>query len=202
MKATIGEDVESYYKLHAQIYDATRWTFLFGRNCLVEQLSRRLNAQNILEVGCGTGQNLVALARAFPTAKLTGLDLSSEMLAFAERNNHSHRDRLSLVQGRYERPIDGPYDLVLFSYALSMFNPGWEMAIDAAQEQVAGGYVAVVDFHDTPVPLFRSWMAMNHVQMDCHLLPRLEKKFERVDGRVRAAWVGLWRYFTFIGKAK
>ena len=202
MKSTIGQDVESYYKFHAQIYDATRWTFLFGRQWLVRQLGRLLTPQNILEVGCGTGRNLSALAQAFPKAKLTGVDLSSEMLAVAMRNTSAYSDRISLVAGKYERPIDGSYDLVLFSYALTMFNPGWEAAIAAAKQQAHGGHLAVVDFHGTHLPFFQSWMAMNHVRMERHLLPKLKDHFEPIDVRVRPAWVGLWKYFTFIGKPR
>jgi S-adenosylmethionine-diacylgycerolhomoserine-N-methlytransferase len=37
----------------------------------------------VLEVGCGTGRNLVKLARAYPEARLFGLDVSREMLASA-----------------------------------------------------------------------------------------------------------------------
>ena len=176
MSQTIGQDVEAYYRLHARIYDATRWTFLFGRGYTVRQLARCCQPApaRILEVGCGTGSNVDALAMAFPQAQITGLDLSGAMLDIARATNARHGSRVNFVQTRYDKPLPSQYDLVLCSYALTMFNPGWEEAIRAAHGQLApGGRIAVVDFHYSPFGFFRRWMGMNHVRMEKHLLPLL-----------------------------
>ncbi len=70
-----------YYRWHARIYDHTRWAFLFGREALVKKAVRHMAMpQRILEVGCGTGSNLVTLAHHFPKARIIGLDLSRDML--------------------------------------------------------------------------------------------------------------------------
>lgn len=92
-------------------------------------------------------------------------------------------------------------NVILFSYALTMFNPGWEAAIEqASQELEPGAYIAVVDFHDTPSRFFRRWMGHNHVRMEGHLLPRLQAHFRTVSLDVHPAWAGLWRYFLFVGQ--
>jgi S-adenosylmethionine-diacylgycerolhomoserine-N-methlytransferase len=39
----------------------------------------------VLEIGCGTGRNLIALAEIYPSAQLYGIDISSEMLETAKR---------------------------------------------------------------------------------------------------------------------
>src|SRR4051812_29192202 len=99
--------IEGYYRLHAQIYDATRWSFLFGRNAI---LTRARGAQprptRILEVGCGTGRNLRQLARLFPRAQLTGVDLSAAMLAIAQRQTAAYGPRINLLQRAYDAPVD------------------------------------------------------------------------------------------------
>ena len=58
------EKMRAYYRFHAGIYDATRWSFLFGRKTLLYNLPVRTDIpQSLLEVGCGTGHNLRLLAR-------------------------------------------------------------------------------------------------------------------------------------------
>ncbi len=199
---TVGSGVDAYYRLHARIYDATRWTFLHGRSTLVEKLRAYCQPQRVLEIGCGTGHNLALLGRAFPSAKLTGVDLSTDMLAIAEKKLRVLSDRLSLRQQRYESPLNEGFDLVICSYALSMFNPGWDDAIRNAREELrCGGHFALVDFHHSPVPAFRKWMAMNHVRMEAHLLPELKRHFTPDLSLVRSTAAGLWSHLLFIGHA-
>lgn len=202
--AAAGADIERYYRFHSRIYDATRWSFLFGRSPLVARLARDLpTPRRILEVGAGTGRNLVALAEAFPQAVITGVDASADMLAIAARHVGSLGSRVELVHRRYDAPLSRPqpFDLVVFSYALSMFNPGWSLAIDyARQDLAAGGCIAVVDFHACASKLFKRWMAANHVRMNGHLLPALASRFDPCYNRVRSVYGGLWSYGTFIGR--
>ena len=195
--------IEGYYRWHARIYDATRWSFLFGRTGILHEVAKMTTPARILEVGCGTGKNLVTLGRLFPQAEITGIDLSETMLAVARRKAESFAGRIRLLHGAYgaAQTGNGPYDLILFSYALSMFNPGFESAIATAHRDLEpGGHVAVVDFHDTRIPLFERWMGVNHVRMNGQLHPLLQPRFEgRVD-RLEAAYGGVWRYLVFVGR--
>jgi S-adenosylmethionine-diacylgycerolhomoserine-N-methlytransferase len=196
--------IEGYYRLHARIYDATRWSFLFGRDAILERVAAVLPASpRILEVGCGTGRNLVALARRFPRAQLTGVDLADTMLAIAGRKTCGLGARVNLLRRAYDSPLarSGGHDLVLFSYALSMFNPGFERAIAAASEDLApGGHVAVVDFHATRFRWFARWMAVNHVRMGGHLRPVLRANLAAITEETHAAYGGLWHYLLFVGR--
>lgn len=196
--------IERYYRLHSRIYDATRWSFLFGRAGILDKVaSAGGQPRHILEVGCGTGKNLVALCRRFPTATIAGLDLSGAMLAVSRSKVARFGDRVRLIHRAYNAPVavGQPFDLVLFSYALSMFNPGFEAALTAAREDLApGGQVAVVDFHDTPVRLFERWMGVNHVRMNAQIQPLLQARFIPQVNEVRSAYLGLWRYLYFVGR--
>ncbi len=194
-----------YYRVHSKIYDLTRWSFLLGRSSLVQTIAAKTNPRRILEVGCGTGTNLAKLARIFPTAELHGLDLSTDMLKRARRKLAQHEARTHFLQRAYNEPVRPaqPFDLILFSYSLSMFNPGWEPALEIASEELAeSGIVAVVDFHDTPFDLCSEWMAMHRVRLGGHLLEGLRKRFTPLYERTGGAWLGVWRYFQFIGKKK
>ena len=197
--------IENYYRLHARIYDATRWSFLFGRTAILGDLATRIKPARILEAGCGTGRNLTRLCERFPQAEITGVDLSATMLAVARRKTAAFGSRVELRHRAYDAPREetGGCDLVLFSYALSMFNPGFETAIlEAAADLAPGGRVAVVDFHATRFRWFERWMAVNHVRMNGQLRPLLQALFEPEINRVDAAYGGVWQYLTFVGRKK
>jgi S-adenosylmethionine-diacylgycerolhomoserine-N-methlytransferase len=195
--------IQRYYRIHARIYDLTRWTFLRGRKILLKSLAAGLNPHRILEVGCGTGTNLLNLAHRFPLAQLWGLDLSADMMAMARRKLKNFSPRLTLVQAAYDQPLAlcSGFDLIVFSYALSMFNPGWKEAVDAAIADLnPGGALAIVDFHETSCKNFKQWMGKNHVCLDGHLLPHLRAQFDSYQWDVRPVYGGLWSYFLFLGQ--
>lgn len=197
--------MRNYYKWHAAVYDATRWSFLFGRKALLRQLPIAVNIQQtLLEVGCGTGHNLRFLAKRHPNLQLIGLDVSAEMLARSSKATAQYSRQVQLFEQAYgAAPLKNTQapDIVLFSYALTMFNPGWEAAIEQAWTDLKqGGRIAVVDFHNTPSRAFRWWMDQNHVRMDGHLLPFLQSKFRTELLEIRIAWLGLWKYFIYIGQ--
>ena len=196
--------LQRYYKLHAGIYDATRWSFLFGRDKVLTLAAAMAAPSRILEIGCGTGRNIETLCQRFPEARITGIDLSSQMLDQASARLKAFTGRVRLLQAAYDRPFHEPghkFDMVLCSYSLSMFNPGWEQALQAAHDDLTpGGQMVLVDFHDSPAPAFRRWMGLNHVRMDGHLQPMLRRRFVPVVDRLKKAYGGLWRYHLFVGQ--
>jgi S-adenosylmethionine-diacylgycerolhomoserine-N-methlytransferase len=122
--------------------------------------------------------------------------IASDMLKIARRKTAG----VKLIQQSYEAPLTGDFDLVLFSYALTMFNPGWEKAIQAAKADLSpGGLLAIVDFSHTGSVMFRRWMGINHVRMEGYLWPVSRAAFEPMVDEIRAAYAGIWHYGIFIG---
>lgn len=194
--------VERYYKFHSRIYDATRWSFLFGRKQLLSELPELSANPRILEVGCGTGKNIEILEYLFPDAEINGIDLSKDMLKKAGLKTRES-NQVTFINHHYG--TDGlelkPFDLILLSYSLTMTGNGTETVLQRVHEDLKpDGKIAVVDFHDSPYNWFRRWMGNNHVAVNGQLLPLLKKYFAADDISISKAYLGLWEYFTFIGR--
>lgn len=195
--------IDTYYQFQSKIYDLTRWTFLFGRKRIVRELPfEREAAFKLLEVGCGTGYNLQRLARRFPKAHLTGMDLSGDMLHIARQNTQTFGDRVELIQAPYgQTPLSFQPDVILFSYSLTMINPQWQDLLQEAYRDLPeGGIIAVTDFHRSQFPWFKNHMANHHVRMDAHLLPVLQEQFTSLTEKVQNAYLGIWEYLVYVGK--
>lgn len=145
--------MDRIYRHQRHIYDLTRKYYLLGRDALIDELAPPPNG-SIFEMGCGTGRNLIFAARRYPTARLFGIDISSEMLETARASiaRAGLSDRISLAQADASDfdavALFGTvhFDRVFLSYTLSMI-PAWEAALDQAAAVLApGGQVRLVDF--------------------------------------------------------
>ncbi len=204
--STSYASLKDYYRWHARIYDLTRWAFLFGRARLIQRVSDHVTSPaRILEIGCGTGRNLAALAERFPHAQITGLDLSSDMLERAKSKVECYGSRMVLLHRAYDAPVatDAKFDIMIFSYSLSMINPGFDDVLRICKTDLSPiGVVAVVDFHDSRWTWFRRWMGVNHVRMDGHLLAELNRHFDGHLCQIQRGYATLWRYLLYVGKCR
>jgi S-adenosylmethionine-diacylgycerolhomoserine-N-methlytransferase len=167
-----AELMDRMYRRQRHIYDASRKFYLLGRDEAIRGLRARAR-DRVLEIGCGTGRNLIKLSRTYPSARLYGLDVSREMLASAA----AALDRAGLSAGILLAKGDATafdpedlwgereFDRILISYALSMI-PLWREALARALDILAlGGSLHVVDFGDCaslPGPFrtgLRRWLA-------------------------------------------
>lgn len=81
----------------------------------------------IADIGTGSGCLAIALAREFPTSRITATDISPAALSLARRNatRHGVADRISFVQTHYLAALNGPF-------ALIVSNPPYVPAVSAA----------------------------------------------------------------------
>jgi S-adenosylmethionine-diacylgycerolhomoserine-N-methlytransferase len=164
--------MDQMYRRQRHIYDASRKFYLLGRDEALGRLHPDRGGK-ALEIGCGTGRNLIKLAQAYPRVQLFGVDVSREMLttAAASTARAGLASRISFAQA--DATAFDPqrlfgcanFDRVMISYALSMI-PLWREALGHALDVVApGGSLHVVDFGDCaglPRPFkagLRRWLA-------------------------------------------
>jgi S-adenosylmethionine-diacylgycerolhomoserine-N-methlytransferase len=181
-----------YYRLHASIYDLTRPLFLFGRQQLVREAVARTQPKNVLEIGCGTGWLLAECARRAPGARLTGVDLSPDMLKRAQKRLGT---RATLIQQRYAAPLEpGGFDLIILSYMLTMTGPHFrDILATAGLDLSPSGAIAIVDFDSTPLPWFARWMRLNHVEMQGQIKREIDANFEPLWLQQRSCYFGVWQ---------
>lgn len=199
--------MEQYYKFQSKIYDMTRWSFLFGRVEIIKDIPIERNADvRILEVGCGTGFNTKILAQTFNNAEINAYEVSDDMVRLSQKKTAAFGDRVKILHQPYgsdPEALVSTFDAVLFSYSLTMINPQWENLIKQAYKDLKpGGYIAVVDFHDSKFNWFKKHMGNNHVRMDSHLQPLLEELFDPIVNESKTAYAGVWEYLMFVGKKK
>lgn len=166
--------MDRMYRHQRHIYDITRKYYLLGRDTTIDKLDVPQDG-NLLEVGCGTGRNLLRASKLYPTAKLYGLDISAEMLTTAAENFGGHRERpvlrvsdaTSFKLSEFSRSTG--FDRIMISYAVSMI-PEWEKAVERAIQSLApGGSLHIVDFgqqEDLPRwfrTLLQAWLTRFHV---------------------------------------
>jgi S-adenosylmethionine-diacylgycerolhomoserine-N-methlytransferase len=148
-----ASDMDRIYRLQRHIYDASRKFYLLGRDGMLAGLDAPRGG-TILEVGCGTGRNLILAARRYPHAKLYGFDVSPAMLetAAASIAKAGFADRITLAQGDasnftgYALFGVSSFDRVFISYALSMIPPWREAVARGFAAVTPGGSLHIVDF--------------------------------------------------------
>jgi S-adenosylmethionine-diacylgycerolhomoserine-N-methlytransferase len=186
------------YRRQRHIYDGTRRYYLLGRDQMISGLRPEAGA-SVLEIGCGTGRNLVLAARLYPTARFFGIDVSTEMLTSAITavsraglTGHvrvAHGDATAFDPNRLFGIPE--FDHVMISYSLSMI-PDWRRVLGAATAHIkSGGRLHVVDFGGQErLPgiartLLRQWLAMFDVTPRDDLEHELSAMADRAGAKLR-----------------
>jgi S-adenosylmethionine-diacylgycerolhomoserine-N-methlytransferase len=176
------------YRHQRHIYNATRKYYLLGRDRLLNELQPD-DGSIVLEIGCGTGRNLIHAARRWPHARFVGFDISRAMLETA---------RVAIARARLSHRIDvyqadaTTFDMlalcgeaqvrcVFISYALSMIPP-WRRVLEQALAAVGpGGRLYVLDFghqeawHPWFKAMLLAWLRQFSVEPRADLEPALAK---------------------------
>ena len=145
--------MDGEYRFQRHIYDLTRKFYLLGRDRMLDQMRIPPKA-SVLEIGCGTGRNLIRAAKRYPNARYYGIDISDEMLKTAQTNINRAGLSKKIILARGDATAFSPenlfgqsqFDRVFISYALSMI-PDWQGTIQHASRVLdEAGSLHIVDF--------------------------------------------------------
>jgi release factor glutamine methyltransferase len=117
-------------------------------------MAKPLAAPQILDIGSGSGNIVIALAKHLLSARLTAIDISAEALAVAQRNaaKHGVSDRVRFLQGDLFSPLGAEtrFDLIVSNppYIAEEDLPKLEVGVRQYEPQLAlnggpGGYRVV-----------------------------------------------------------
>ncbi len=132
-------------------FNRPAFTHLLGREWLpaIPDVHARLRAEppaRVVDIGCGEGWSTLALARAYPDARVIGLDLDAPSIE-AARSHAAEAGMAEAVEFRHgdAAGLDEPIDLALIIEAVhDMSNPVPVLA--AVRRSLApGGSLLVVD---------------------------------------------------------
>lgn len=187
--------LNTYYKWHAPIYDATRWVFLLGRKKLVRTILSLQKTSPILELGCGTGWLLNRCLKNDPTNDYVGIDLSKEMINKSKYRLKKFKNIQLINESIINYQEQKKFKIIYASYSITMMHGIFgELLPKLNQLLTDNGRLFILDFYRSPVKLFEKWMGLNHVTFLDKTLAEFETHFEIINMTKMKVYFGLWEY--------
>ena len=189
--------MDKVYRNQRFIYNLSRKYYLLGRDQLIKALAPPPQG-TLLELGAGTGRNLICTAKQYDDCDLYGVDISQEMLKTAGNSvvKAGLQNRIHLAKGDAtnfdaERAFGiAEFDRVFISFSLSMI-PDWQGAIAEAYKLTRpGGQIHIVDFGECKqYPLIfqkmlYAWLSIFHVHPIQNLPEQLEEAAKKANCQV------------------
>jgi ubiquinone/menaquinone biosynthesis C-methylase UbiE len=123
-------EITNYFDRHASRYDELIETVAFQLDDAYRYLAEYVSSVHptrtglrVLELGIGTGKFTKYLLQANPTAVVTGVDASAQMIEIARHNLIQYQERLSFTQGEFPDSIPNmTFDCVVSAIALSFYG--------------------------------------------------------------------------------
>ena len=140
-------ELEALFADVAGVYDRMNRMLSLGRDRVWRALAAGEaggEPRRVLDLACGTGELTAALAARFPSAEITGLDLTPAMLELARRKDVPGRIRFVAGDAQNLGPI-GAFDLVTCAFGFRNF-PDKRAALAEAARVAPGGELLVLEF--------------------------------------------------------
>ncbi|WP_339643371.1 methyltransferase domain-containing protein [uncultured Porticoccus sp.] len=161
----------------AESYEAATPVQQVMGQCLLDKIRRELpdaEVQEILEVGCGTGRLTNALKALFPSANITAIDISQEMIDYATEQVPGP-DYLVIDAEEYLQSLNRQFDLIVSNATVQ-----WFVHLDKAIERMCsvlapGGFLALGTFAERTfcelADAFNCAYQKNQLAVQNHVVP-------------------------------
>lgn len=176
--------VKRAYRFYAPLYDRLFGAVLEpGRRAMARAVCS-LGPQSVLEVGVGTG---LTLPHYPPSAAVTGIDLSGEMLAIAReraRQLHGRRIALQAMDAEAMDFPDGSFDSVTLPYVLSVTPNPQRLVAEVRRVCRKGGTIFVLNHFSGS----RSWWLLERAVRSAAGRIGFRSDFSLADQVLRHDW--------------
>jgi SAM-dependent methyltransferase len=146
--------VEPLFQLWSHVYDARFFQQFYGRihDRILRGAPAPANVTAALDVGTGTGELLVKLARRYPKARIVGVDISAAMLGQARQKDFGGA-AVELVEGSvYELPFDdGTFQLVTNTISSHFYRDFTAAARELHRVAAPGARLAMASLGNGPL---------------------------------------------------
>lgn len=116
----------SFFNDKIDTYDDVHSTYMETKKSLADNLDE--NMKRVLDLGAGTGLELIHLFELFPNAEVTVIDITENMLD--ELNKRDFADNVKTICGDFfEVAFGDGYDAVISTSALHHFTPDEKMRL-------------------------------------------------------------------------
>lgn len=113
-----GEKNREFFNRKIEEYDATHATFMKTKNELCSYLPQ--DVTKILDLGVGTGLELIEIFKKYPNVDVTAIDISEKMLEKLRQRDFS--DHIHIIQDNFfDVDFGDDYDAVISTSALHHF---------------------------------------------------------------------------------
>ncbi|RTD92656.1 class I SAM-dependent methyltransferase [Variovorax atrisoli] len=144
--------VERSYRRYAPVYDLLFGASLGPGRVAMTRLVQTLAPKHILEVGVGTG---LTLSQYPATSRITGIDVSQEMLASARQRvppEDAKRIDLHAMDAESMDFADGAFDCVTLPYVLSVTPNPDRLVREVRRVCRPGGHILIVNHFSGQAP--------------------------------------------------
>jgi phosphatidylethanolamine/phosphatidyl-N-methylethanolamine N-methyltransferase len=201
------EETLRAYRGYAPTYDLVFGPILHdGRRMAVRLANNRPN-QRLLEVGVGTGLSLPHFRR---DATVTGIDVSPEMLAKAQRRadalGHARDWRMEIMDAQAMRFADDSFDVVIALYVASTVQDPARFGAELLRVCRPGGSIVIVNHFSSRPGLLgaaEKWLGRHAARLGFEPHFPLDRFIEESGLQpVECRSTGLFGYWTLLRAVK
>lgn len=211
------KNLDQFYSSQSDSYDYFRKRLLKGRKQMLDLLDIRPK-QKIVELGCGTGQNLDFINPSILVNidRIDLVDICEPLLQKAKLRKALYQNVYVIESSSSSYNSEFKYDRIFFSYSLTMTNDWIDAVKNAFNLLKPGGLIGVVDFYPGPLgngfvkeriisKFWKTWFAHDGVYLNRDHIIFLRDTFETlslIEKKAPIPYLGFLKtpYYIYVGR--